>query len=56
MELTLDDVINSLENIKSRIVDYDRNLPHYPDDYKTKLIEVDTAAIDTAIAILKNRE
>lgn len=44
------------ENIKLRIVEYDKNMPYYPDDYKERLIKADMAAIDSVISVLKSQE
>lgn len=44
------------ENIRWRIVEYDKNMPYYPDDYKERLIKADTAAIDSVISVLKSLE
>lgn len=45
-----------LESIRWRIVEYDKNMPYYPDDYKERLIKVDTAAIDSVISVLRSLE
>ena len=45
-----------LESIRWRIVEYDTNMPYYPDDYKERLIKVDTAAMDSVISVLKSLE
>ena len=44
------------ESIRWRIVEYDKNMPYYPEDYKEQLIKVDTAAIDSFISVLKSLE
>lgn len=44
------------ESIRWRIVEYDKNMPYYPDDYKERLIKADTAAIDSVISVLKSQE
>ena len=56
IDLTVQSTIDTLENIRWRIVEYDKNMPYYPDDYKEQLIKVDTAAIDKAISVLRSQE
>lgn len=45
-----------LQSIRWRIVEYDKNMPYYPDDYKEQLIKADTAAVDSFISVLKSLE
>lgn len=55
-ELSVENIIATLSSIRWRIVEYDKNMPYYPDDYKEQLIKVDTAAIDKAISVLRSQE
>jgi hypothetical protein len=55
-ELSVENIIATLSSIRWRIVEYDKNMLHYPDDYKEQLIKVDTAAIDKAISVLRSQE
>ena len=54
-ELSTPNLIVMLETIKWRIVEYDKNMPHYPDDYKEQLIKADTATLDQVISILRSQ-
>lgn len=55
-ELRVENIIAILSSIRWRIVEYDKIMPYYPDDYKEQLIKLDTAAIDKAISVLRSQE
>ena len=49
----MDDLILMLNDIKRRIVDCDKKMEDYPEEYKEKLAEVDALAIEKAILYLR---
>ena len=53
IEGSLANCISVLESLRDRTKTYEHMYPHYPKDYLDRLAEVDRAALDKAILVLK---
>ena len=55
-EMTIEDAIDILRNLKERTRQYAELYSYYPISYTNQLAALDSRAIDTVIEALKNRE
>jgi hypothetical protein len=55
-EMSVEDCIKVLENIKERGKSYPETYSHFSKEYCEKLAEVEALAIDTVISILRKRK
>lgn len=55
-ELSVEECVMVLENMRKRTKRYDGMFPLYPADYVQKLSEYEAEVLDKVISILRNRE